>query len=272
MSVKSITKPHVSFIVPSFNESPHIIRESLQSVAQQSYINFECIVVDESTDPVSAQACKNICAEDNRFIYVKPKDRLGLAASLNLGLKMARADWVARFDSDDICLPVRLALQMAYLSNNQEVDVLGGGLEIIDEEGATIAFRDYPVDHDSIVRKMHFTTPFAHPTVIYRRELVRNAGGYDCGFRYAEDLDLWLRLLNKKARFANLHEPLVRYRQKCTQRQNKHWHFNLRARLHNFSFQMPLHRLAGIAAIASWSLIPSTVQEFMYKRIILHKG
>ncbi|WP_290661714.1 glycosyltransferase [Aquabacterium sp.] len=265
-------KPRVSFIVPSFNETPEVISESLRSVAKQTFTDFECIVVDESTDPARAQACERLCNEDPRFIYVKPKERLGLAASLNLALGMARADWVARFDSDDVCLPERIALQMAFLAEHPEVDVLGGGLEIIDEAGKNLAFRDYPVEHDVIARKLQFTTPLAHPTVIYRRRLVLEAGGYDPSFRFAEDLDLWLRLLNRKVRFANLPLTVVRYRQQRTRRQSQHWRFNLKARTKNFSAQMLVRRSIGIAVIGCWSLLPAPAQESVFKRLLLRRG
>ena len=266
-----MTKPRVSFIVPSFNESHEVIRESLRSVAKQTFADFECIVVDESTDTARAQACESLCKRDSRFVYVKPKVRLGLAASLNLALGMARADWVARFDSDDVCLPERIAMQMDFLEKHPDVDVLGGGLEIMDEEGKSLAFRDYPCEHDVIARKFQFTTPLAHPTVIYRRLVVLEAGGYDPSFRFAEDLDLWLRLLNRKVRFANLPSTVVRYRQQHTRRQSLHWRFNLLARIKNFSTEMVVRRSIGIVVIGGWSLLPTVVQELVFKRLLLRR-
>ncbi len=272
MNPESNVKPRVSFIVPSFNESLSVISESLGSIASQSVSDFECIVVDDSTDPLKAQACQRICSKDSRFSYIKPNKRLGLAASLNLALTMARSDWVARFDSDDICMPGRIALQMDFLAKHPEVDVLGGGLEIIDESGKSLAFRDYPADHESIAHKLQFTTPIAHPTVIYKRELILLAGGYDPSFRFAEDLDLWLRLLNINCRFANLPQPLVRYRQQSARRHSKHWHFNLRARLKNFSKQFMFRRITGIVLIAGWSLLPASAQEFIFRHMLLRRG
>lgn len=264
-------KPRVSFIVPSFNEDSEIIRESLQSVMSQSFTDFECIVIDESTDPACALACEQLCATDHRFIYVKPPQRLGLAASLNLALQIAKADWVARFDSDDICMPDRIALQMNYLEVHPETDVLGGGLEIIDDLGRNLAFRDYPLNNRAIAHKLQFTTPLAHPTVIFRRKLILEVGGYDKSFRFAEDLDLWLRLLNRNASFANLNKILVRYRQQNSRRNRQHWHFNLRARLKNFSRQFFFRRVTGILIMAVWSSLPMHLQEFVSKCVLLRK-
>jgi glycosyltransferase involved in cell wall biosynthesis len=169
-------KPQVSIVVPAFNESPEIIEQSLLSIAAQSLNDFECLVIDESTDPASVKACRDFCDRDARFQRVTPDRRLGLAASLNLGISMAKADLVARFDSDDICMPERLALQVTYMQQHPDVGVLGGKLELMDESGKTLAFREYPYGHDAIERRFQTTTPIAHPTVMMRRILIFGSG------------------------------------------------------------------------------------------------
>ena len=84
--------PRVSVIVPAFNESVTVLEESLASLMDQTFDDFECIVVDESTHPDLAQACESICARDARFRYVHPSQRLGLPGSLNLGISIARGE------------------------------------------------------------------------------------------------------------------------------------------------------------------------------------
>jgi glycosyltransferase involved in cell wall biosynthesis len=201
--------PRVTIVVPSFNEAADVLRESLDSVAAQTMGDFECLVIDESTRPESAAACRALCERDSRFRYVHPNTRIGLAASLNLGLSLARAPLIARFDADDICLPYRLERQVAFLEAYPDVDVLGGGLEIFTAEAGTIAIRDYPVDPQTIERRFHTTTPIAHPTVMMRKSVVDRFGGYDTSFCFAEDLDLWLRLINRGVCFANLPDVVV---------------------------------------------------------------
>ena len=261
--------PQVSFIVPNFNEDPDILLNALKSVANQSYPNFECIVVDESTDKASADACRNFCNSDPRFKYFYPDSKLGLAASLNFGLRIARGEWAARFDSDDFCLPDRIKLQMEYLVLHPEIDLLGTGLEIMDAHGNTIAERIYPKSHKEIEWKMHFTTSIAHPTVIYRRQSIIDEGGYDSYFLNSEDLDLWLRLLNRGLRFGNLSQTLVRYRQQNLSRQRHHWVFNLKARIKNFSRRSIFYRSLGVLAIGIWLLVPLHIQGLIFKRYII---
>lgn len=264
--------PKVTIVIPAFNEPSDVLALSLGSVASQTFNDFECLVIDESTDPASARACRDFCAQDNRFRYVHPATRLGLAASLNLGISLAQGKLIARFDSDDVCMPNRLALQVAYMTAHPDVDVVGGALEIISEAGKILAFRDYPVDHTTIKRRFQTTTPIAHPTVMIRKHIFDRHGGYDPSFKFAEDLDLWLRLLNRGVRFANLKEVLVRYRQQHTRRNPVHWRYNLRARTRNFSMRELPMILVGICAIAVWGSLPAKVQELVVYGLLLRRS
>lgn len=262
----------MTLVVPAFNEPADVLRQSLDSVATQTLANFECIVVDESTDSAAAAACRSLCERDARFRYVHPVERIGLAASLNLGISLARAPLIARFDSDDVCMPDRLARQVAHMEAHPEVGVLGGGLEIMDESCRTLAFRSYPPSHEVIERKLQTTTPIAHPTVMMRKALIELHGGYDPSFRFAEDLDLWLRLVNRGVRFANLSEVLVRYRQQHTSRNPNHWQFNLRARKRNFSMRHLPRRLVGLCIIAIWGKLPVGLQQRVFHGLLLRTG
>lgn len=261
--------PKLSVVMPCFNESLSNLDESFASLKNQTFCEFECIVIDESTNSNSALHCRELCETDARFTYVRPSKRLGLAASLNFGIGLANAEWIARFDSDDVCLPERFQLQMDYLDRNPQVGVLGTGLEIIDSVGKTLAYRSYPVDHGVIFNSFYFTTPIAHPTVIYKKELAIKSIGYKPEFKNSEDLDLWLRLLNSGVIFANLDKPLVKYRQTLTKRSRTHWKFNLKARIDNFRLQGFFKRILGIALVGAWSCIPDSLQEPLYKKIIL---
>jgi glycosyltransferase involved in cell wall biosynthesis len=267
-----VTTPRVSIVVPSFNESAPIVGASLASLRAQTLQDFECIVVDESTNPASAQACRDSCALDARFVYLHPAQRLGLAGSLNLGVERARAPLVARFDADDLCLPGRLAQQMSLLDAQPEIGVVGGALEVIDESEQHVGVRRYPQAHAQIARRMQLTNAVAHPTVMFRRAVFDAHGGYDRTFRYSEDLELWLRWLNAGVRFANLPDVLVRYRQQSTRRNTTHWRYNLRARLRHFTTPYLLPRIAGIGSVALWMAVPASLQESIFKRLMLRRS
>ena len=103
------------------------------------------------------------------------------------------------------------------------------------------------------------------------RDLVIGVGGYHAAFRHCEDLDLWLRWMNAGLHFANLPQVLVQYRQNNTRRDQRHWRFNLRARISNFSGQYLVRRTIGIACIAMWVVMPKIAQEQIFKTLILRR-
>ena len=267
----SVATPSVTVVIPSFNEDPRIVRASLASIRAQTFANYECIVVDESTKPELAEACRAVCAVDPRFIYIHPQERLGLPKSLNLAISKARGQLIARFDSDDVCMPERLALQVEFLQSHPEISVVGGALDIINTEGQLLAHRRYPQSAIEIARGMQLTTTVAHPTVMYRKVAVEQHGGYNTEFRFSEDLDLWLRWMNAGLQFANLPQVLVQYRQNNTRRRSGHWRFNLKARISNFSAQHLVRRIIGIACIASWVVMPNKLQDLIFKALILRR-
>jgi glycosyltransferase involved in cell wall biosynthesis len=263
--------PLVTVVVPSFNEDPHIVRASLESIRAQSFTHFECFVVDESTRPELADACRSICAEDNRFTYFHPTERLGLARSLNLAIGRARGQLIARFDSDDVCMPERLELQVAFLRAHPEISVVGGAMDIIGTNGRFIAHRSYPKSSIEIASAMQLTNAIAHPTVMFRKEVIDRFGGYNPDYRYCEDLDLWLRWMNAGLLFENLPQVLVQYRQDNTRRNQLNWRYNLRVRLSNFSHRHLIRRIIGITCIAAWVVVPGKLQEQIYKLILLSR-
>lgn len=258
----------VTFVIPAYNVQTEVMKESFQSIQQQTFRNFEAIVVDESSDPICAAACKALCEEDPRFIYLRPTNRLGLAGSLNYAIDQARGEFIARFDSDDICLPDRISEQIKFLDSNPIVGVLGGWMEIISDDSATVTSRRYPEYNRDICRGIQTTTTIAHPTVMFRKSLMDKYSAYNATYRFSEDLELWLRWMNSDVVFHNLPKVLVQYRQSSTQRSPKHWRFNVRARVRNFSTKYFLRRCMGLMGIIAWIIVPDSIQELIYHHFI----
>ena len=244
------------------------MRASLESIRNQTFTDFECIVVDESSNLELASACRDVCSEDPRFIYIHPIERLGLANSLNLAISRARGQFIARFDSDDICVPQRLELQVDFLLGHPEISVVGGGMDIISTDGNFIAHRSYPQFSIDLVKSMQFTNAIAHPTVMYRKDAIDRYGGYK-PYLFCEDLDLWLRWMNSGLLFYNLPQVLVHYRQDSTLRDTLNWRFNLRVRISNFKAQYFFRRVFGILSISLWVAIPQKLKEQIYKLLVL---
>jgi len=257
--------PKVTIIVPVYNETPANIGSSLSSVKQQTYQDFECVVIDESSNIESADACRVICNSDIRFIYIYNKKRIGLAASLNQGLSIGRGEFFARFDSDDICRLDRIEKQVRFLDENQEIDVVGGNIELINADGETIGVREYPKKEGTINRYLHIRCTIAHPTVMFRSKVVKYFGGYNTDYRYCEDLELWLRWQRFGVKFANIPINLVKYRQTVISRHRTHWASNLKARVKNLSWKYLFWRLLGLAVIGVWWFTPNPVKNCIFR-------
>jgi len=251
--------------MPIYNENPAFLELSIASLANQTDKNFECIFVDDSTDKFIEKICQRICTVDQRFFYVKNKIRIGLAASLNKGISIARAPLIARFDSDDICDSNRFKKQLDYLSENPEIGVLGGAINIIDSQGNSKKNKFYPLEQKKIENAFIYKNAIAHPTVIFRKKLINNFGGYDESYTYAEDLELWLRFLKNGVKFANLEDILIYYRDSNKFRSKDNWVFNLRARYKNFYKKNFYMKIISMLMIALWMLIPEKIKNLLKK-------
>jgi hypothetical protein len=200
--------PRVTVLMTVFNGERHL-REAIDSVIGQTFGDFELLVVDDgSTDGTAALLD---AVSDPRVRVTRNDENLGLTPSLNRGLALARGALVARHDADDVSEPERLARQVAFLDANPEVALVGAWYRKIDDAGASLGERTLPMDHDRIRLALNFYCPFVHSAAAFRASVVREMGGYDEAFVYAQDYDLWSRLAVAH-RVANVGEPLVRYR------------------------------------------------------------
>ena len=202
----------LSVVMSVYNAAP-FLDAAIQSVRDQSFAGFEFLIVDDGSTDDSPAIIAAHAAQDSRIHPVLRENR-GLIASLNELLGQARAPLIARMDADDICMPERFARQMAFLAEHPDHGVVGSQVDHIDEHARPFALTDslYPASHAEVLRAIEENRPvLCHPSVMFRSQAVRAAGGYHAAFRHCEDLDLWLRLAGI-ARIANLPERLLRYR------------------------------------------------------------
>jgi len=201
--------PAVTVLMAVCNPQPAYLRQAVDSVLAQTFTDFELLVVEDPSPVSTADLLAGI--DDPRIRLHRNEVRLGLAQSLNVGLTLARAPLIARFDSDDVCLPHRLDRQVAFLSSHPDVDVYGSRIIVINENGNRIARRNLPVTHDAIALRLRRTNALSHPSVMFRKASVEGAGGYEQN-QVVEDFELWCRMLTRGARFAASEEPLILYR------------------------------------------------------------
>lgn len=193
--------------MPVYNGGAYLA-EAVESVLAQTLTDFEFIIIDDGSSDDSWRLIESYAAKDERIRAFRQANR-GITPSLNRGIAKARGKYLARMDSDDICLEHRFALQADALEARPELGVLGGAALLIDKTGATIAKQTYPRLRDK-ERLLHGSL-LCHPAIMGRAELFRAAHGYREYYKHCEDYDLWLRL-SRLTELDNLPDTLLRYR------------------------------------------------------------
>lgn len=203
--------PFVSWLLCSNRAGPMTVA-ALNSCFEQSYQNFEIIFVANGKD--RATIAKEVIAArglDKRLrVFQVETDHLPF--SLSFGVEKARGEWIARMDCDDIALPNRLEQQVERICSSSPVDLLGMQFDWIDENGKISKARRNPITNAKIRAGMIWHNPICHPSIIIRRQLLLQHGGYLGGI-HAEDYDLWCTLsLEHDIVFENLSEVGILYR------------------------------------------------------------
>lgn len=204
-------KPVVSVVMPVLNPHPVYFRQAVESILNQTMEDWELVIVEDPSPRPAAEFLKDY--PDPRIRYFRNPERTSLVRQRNRALREARAELVACQDADDISDPDRLAKQVVFLEGHPDTAVVGTWLKVTDETGRGLGYRRYPCDHADIVRAMPLYNPMGQPSVMFRRSVVLQHGGYRYErFPAVEDYDLWCRMAKSGVRFANLAEPLVCYR------------------------------------------------------------
>ena len=201
--------PIVTVVMSVFNEEKTISR-AIESIIEQVFYDWEMIIIDDASSDSTSDILKNYTKKDERINFICNEKNLGLAASLNRGIRLARGKYIARMDADDFSYRERLKKQIDFLEKNQDIDVLGTGAELIDKDGAHLSYMLMPEHHQEICNIIHKKNPFFHSSVVMKKEFINRAGGYNERLRKAQDYELWGRMCYK-SKFHNLQEPLICY-------------------------------------------------------------
>ena len=202
----------VSILLP-FRNSAHTLDAAISSIVEQSFDDRELVLIDNASTDESPSIGRRWAGNEPR-IRVLHEPRIGIAHALNTGLAHAEGGYIARMDADDISHPERLAEQVAYLDAYPEIGVLGTRTRFassVQESRGMQAFVEWQNNilspHEHYVKRF-VDAPLAHPTVMFRRELVEQFGGYDTG-PLPEDHELWLRWMDAGVCFAKLPAELL---------------------------------------------------------------
>lgn len=204
-------RPRVSVVMPVYRPNLKFLAEAVDSVLAQTFRDWELVIVEDPSDRLGQDVIER--CRDARIRYLLGSERTGLARQHNRAVAESRAEFIARFDADDICEPDRLEKQAMLLEENPDLDVVASQLQIIDDRGSPIGMRNYPLAHDAIVAAMRRYNPISGSNVMFRRRVVDSIGGWreDVDLP-AQDYEWYSRAASRGFRFAMHPDRLVRYR------------------------------------------------------------
>ena len=201
--------PLVSVVIPVFNGASYLV-EAVSSVQKSTYKDFEILLIDDGSTDQSKELCHMLEKQHKNVRYYTFQKNRGLGRVLNFALKKAQGKYICRLNQDDRMLPHRLTTQVAYMENHADIVALGSSIKLFDNKEHHQIIQFLPEDRE-IKEVWYIISPFADPSVMYRKDVAIKAGGYDQNFWPADDTHLWYRM-GLHGNLANLNKPIVEVR------------------------------------------------------------
>jgi glycosyltransferase involved in cell wall biosynthesis len=203
-----ITSPKVSVVMPTYNAATYV-DQAVQSVLNQTFRDFEFIIVDDGSLDGTSSILDKYQELDGR-VRVHHQENEGMIPALNRGCRLARGQYIARMDADDVSFPQRLEKQVEYIETHRDIGVLGAWIAI-EKNGIANGNWCPPTNSKLLKWTLFFGVCVAHPSVLMRREVIHRLNFYSPDAVHAEDVDLWLRA-SAITEFGNVPEVLLQYR------------------------------------------------------------
>lgn len=217
LEVKQITStvtnnnPLVSIIMPAYNAEKYIA-EAIESVLSQTYSNWELIIADDFSTDSTAKIVDSYKKKDERVKSIRMGKNSGPVIARNKAIEKSSGEYLAMLDADDVSLPDRLAKQVGFLEYNKDIDFVGSSAELIDENGKVVGKKTKPLTYEEIKFPILLQTQFIMSSVVLKKKAFIETCGFDNAYLYAEDYDMWTKLLALGKKCANIKVALIRYR------------------------------------------------------------
>ncbi len=206
--------PKVSIILPFYN-AEKTLKKALESIANQSLQDFECIMVDNNSTDGGRQIAESFAQKDSRFILISERQQ-GVVFASNKGLELAKAKYIARMDADDECFPNRLELQLEFLENNKDYGAVSGLVKFVPKKENSKGFSEYVdwvnslLNYEEIYLKRFMEMPIINPTIMWRKFVSDKFVMYRSG-DFPEDYELWLRWLDNGIKIGKVQETILKW-------------------------------------------------------------
>ncbi len=198
-------------VIMSVHNSEQFLPFSVESILNQTYRNFEFLIVDDCSTDNSLTLLREYEKKDSRITIFTNPTNIGLTKSLNFLISQSKGTFIARMDDDDISLPKRFEKQIQFFENTT-YDIIGCNCDEIDQKGLVTGSKSYPETDLNIKKLMIICNPVSHPAVMFKKEMIEKAGRYNESFRTSQDYDLWFRCAALGCIFYTIQETLLLYR------------------------------------------------------------
>ncbi len=235
----------VSIVLSAYN-SEKFLKQALESIINQSYQDFEFIIFDDASKDSTKKIIQNFAIKDSRINPIYSDVNKGLTVNLNKAISLAKGEYIARMDADDIAFSSRIEKQVKFLDDHREIDLVGSAAFDINEAGEEIQLRKSPKLHDGIIALLPKANPITHSTVMFRKKSFAVIGYYNEAYRTTQDYEMWFRAAGKGLKFHNLQEILLKYRMDNNYHKRKSLKYRLydcKLRLQGFKhINLPFYR------------------------------
>lgn len=198
----------ISVIMPVYNTAS-FLKESIESILNQTFIDFEFIIVDDFSNDWSYEILKQYQDKDNRIKLSRNDKNMGISYTRNKLISLTSTNYILSQDSDDISLENRLEISYNFLENNLNFWVVSGNNIIIDEKSNIIWYRKYSDDIKNTILKK---SPISQPSCMFRKDIFFKLDWYDKSLNYGEDYDLWIKFYHNWYKIKNIDKDLIKYR------------------------------------------------------------
>jgi len=266
--------PKISVIMPVYNTAEYV-EAAIKSILEQTYTDFEFIIVDDASTDGSDAIIESYAQKDERIHFFRNECNKGISFTRNRLISLAKCDYIATQDSDDVSRTDRLAKEIQILEKNINCAAVSSETDIIDDTGNIIGYRAYSGAIASVILKR---SPLANPASMFRKKIFEELGGYREGLNYGEDYDLWIRMYAAGYQLQVIHEPLLQLRIRSGQTKST----KLKATIKNtIALQKEAIKKYGI--VPSWSdkiylwaeqllyFLPSFLIMWLFKKISYKK-
>ena len=200
----------VSVVMSAYN-SEKTIEDSIMSILNQTYEDWELILVNDFSSDTTLVILEGFTRKESRIKIINNNKNIGLTASLNKAINISNGEFIARLDSDDVAEPERLKKQVSFLVSNPDIGMVGTGANLIDKDGRKIGSMSVISNEYLVSRFIKYLNPFIHSSLMIRKRVLDDVGIYREKFRYSQDYDLVLRVYDRY-KAVNMPEHLISWR------------------------------------------------------------